>query len=72
MRAVVLALAGLTLGAAPPARLTPGQGKLLRERDGSWDAGLKSWRGGKRDEAVRLLRKVLEIESGVLGPWHRW
>jgi CHAT domain-containing protein/Tfp pilus assembly protein PilF len=73
MRALLcgLLLAGLTCGAAPPARLTPEQVKLLRQRNALWNAGLQAWKAGKQGEAIAALEKVLRIERDTLGPWHR-
>jgi CHAT domain-containing protein/Tfp pilus assembly protein PilF len=73
MRALLcgLLLAGLACGAAPPARLTPEQVKLLRERNVLWDAVVKAWKAGKQAEAITALEKVLRIERDTVGPWHR-
>ncbi len=71
MRAFVLALAGLTLGAAAPALPTAGQGESLREREALVAGAQKAWTGGRQAEAIAALEKALGLERRVFGPWHR-
>jgi CHAT domain-containing protein/tetratricopeptide (TPR) repeat protein len=71
MRSVLLVAALSCLAAAPPAKRTPEQEKLLRLREGWEKAGFKAWREGRPDEAFDLLGKILDVELRVLGPWHR-
>jgi CHAT domain-containing protein/tetratricopeptide (TPR) repeat protein len=66
-----LVLVGMAFGAAPPARLTPEQEKLLRERNALWIASQKAWKAGKQAEAIAALEKVLELQQRVNGPSHR-
>ncbi len=71
LRAVVmmLAIAGVTWAAAPPARLTAEQQTLLRERDTLWDAGLEAWQEKREAEGIAAVEKVLWIQTRVNGPW---
>jgi CHAT domain-containing protein/Tfp pilus assembly protein PilF len=62
-----LLLAGMALGAAPPARFTPEQVKLLRERTVLWKAGLKAWKAGKQAEAITALEQSLATNVRVCG-----
>jgi Tfp pilus assembly protein PilF len=73
MRALLcgLLLAGMAFGAAPPARLTPEQAKLLRQRDALSEAGKRAWQAGKQAEAIASLEKALRIQQGLMGPGHR-
>jgi CHAT domain-containing protein len=70
----LLLLASLVSGsfaAAPPARLTPAQAKRIQQRDALWHQGQQAWKQGKQAEAVDLMQRVLKIELGLFGPWHR-
>jgi tetratricopeptide (TPR) repeat protein len=66
-----LLLVGMAFGAAPPARLTPEQMKLLSERNALWNASQKAWKAGKQKEAIASLENVLELQQRVYGPAHR-
>src|SRR5262249_55575443 len=72
MRALLCGLlaAGLTYGAAPPARPGPEQVKLLRERDAHWAAAWKAGNAGKPAEAIAALEKALAAQLRVHGRWH--
>ncbi len=68
---LILVVAGMAVGAAPPAALTGKQATLLLRRTASWEAGLRAWKEGRQAEAIVALEEVLRIELAVHGPWHR-
>ncbi len=63
--------AGMMLAAGPPAKPTPRQEKLLRERGALWAACRKFLQEGRQAELFAALEKVLQAEREVFGPWHR-
>jgi CHAT domain-containing protein len=73
MRALLLVavMAGAAFGAAPPARFTPEQWRTLLWRSRLWKAAEKSFKEGRHQEDIALIRMILEINLQVLGPWHR-
>src|SRR5947208_2422565 len=67
MRILMILLAGLPLGAAPDAKLTPAQWELNKERNRLWAQARDEWKAGKRAEAVATMSKVRAVTEGIVG-----
>jgi CHAT domain-containing protein/Tfp pilus assembly protein PilF len=64
---LMLALPALVDAAAPPARLTPQQSKLLAQRDQLQQQANILLRAGQTDDAIAAMKKALALERRVLG-----
>ncbi len=60
----------LFLNAAPPARLTPGQADLLRQREEAVARANDDWADGRRAEALAGLERAQALDARLFGPWH--
>ncbi len=58
--------------AAAPLMAGPAEQEgLARGQSARWEAGLKAWEDGRQEDALANLRRVLENDLRLVGPWHR-